>query len=216
MKIIVIGAGGHAKVILEALLASGAEVIGLTEAQEDLATKYVLGCKILGSDNVLSNYNPTSTMLVLGIGGSTKLSHRQTLIQRFRKQGFGFHTILHPTAIIARDAKLSQGVQIMAGSIIQPSVLIGENSIVNTGVCVEHDCQIGQNSHIAPGAVLTGGVIIGSNVFIGAGAVIGNGIAIGDHSIVGMGAAVTKNVSSHTKVAGVPALPIKDHGGTAN
>lgn len=209
--IIIIGAGGHAKVLLEALHRAGCEVIGLTTLDHGMTNQSILGCQVLGSDEVLSKYERDRIRLVNGIGSVDSLAKRKRVFDNFKKRGFRFATVIHPGAIVSSDAKLGEGVQIMAGAIIQPGIAIGDNTIVNTGAAIDHDCKIAEHVHIAPGCTLSGNVIVGAETHIGTGATVIHGITIGRRCLVAAGAVVCTNISDAGRVSGIPATRMKHH-----
>ena len=202
---LVIGAGGHGKVIADALLMSGSIVLGFLEANLDLHGRIIDDVRILGSDELLSNYSPESVNLANGIGSTFSTEARRKVYERLNRGGYRFETICHPAAVIARSAQISSGVQIMAVAVIQPGVIIGENTIINTGAIVDHDCMIGKHCHIAPGAVLSGEVHVGDGSHIGTGASVIQGVEIGAGSLVAAGSVVIQDVPPNASVAGVPA-----------
>jgi sugar O-acyltransferase (sialic acid O-acetyltransferase NeuD family) len=209
--IIVIGAGGHAKVLVDALHRAGREVIGLTTLDHGIAGQSVLGCRLLGNDEILDSYGRDQVRLVNGIGSVDSLAKRKQVFENFKKQGFQFTTVIHPSAIVSSDAKLGEGVQIMAGAIIQPGVAIGDNTIVNTRAAVDHDCKIGEHVHVAPGCTLSGNVAVGAETHIGAGATVIHGITIGRRCLVAAGAVVCSDIPDTGRVAGIPATRMKRH-----
>lgn len=206
--VIVIGAGGHAKVIIDMLLASSVEIIGATDSDLQKKGNHVLGIPVIGDDEVILQYNPEKIFLVNGIGSIGLPVTRTQIFHRFKQLGYSFQTIIHPSAILSLEVTVGEGSQIMAGSIIQSGCQIGANSIINTAATVDHDCVIGSNVHLSPGTTLSGGVGIGDGVHIGTGAVIIQGVQIGKDSVVGAGAVVVKNVVENTKVMGVPAREV--------
>ncbi|SFL45150.1 acetyltransferase [Pelosinus propionicus] len=206
--VIVVGAGGHAKVIIDMLLASSVEIIGATDSDLQKKGNRVLGIPIIGDDEVILQYNQEKIFLVNGIGSIGLPVVRTQIFHHFKQLGYSFQTIIHPSAILSLEVTVGEGSQIMAGAIIQPGCQIGANSIINTAATVDHDCVIGSNVHLSPGTTLSGGVGIGDGVHIGTGAVIIQGIQIGKDSVVGAGAVVVKNVVENTKVMGVPAREV--------
>lgn len=210
VSVIVIGAGGHAAVLLDALMMNNIDVLGVTEADRTRMGQKVLGFPILGDDETVRRHAPESVFLVNALGSVASMALRKSVYQRFSKEGYSFASIVHPAAVIARSASLAQGVQIMAGAVVQARACIGENTIVNTGTTVDHDCHVGAHVHLAPGVTLSGGVTIGEESHIGAGATIIQGVRIGARSTVGAGSVVLQDVPEGSRVAGVPARELKE------
>jgi sugar O-acyltransferase (sialic acid O-acetyltransferase NeuD family) len=206
--IIIVGAGGHAGVLLDVLLLNGAFVLGLTDMSQKFEKK-IENIPILGSDEVIFNYRNSEILLVNGIGSTEVSDKRRNLYEHFSNLGYEFANVIHPSAILSNSIKLGDGGQIMAGAVIQSNVQIGYNSIVNTRSSIDHDCIIGNHVHIAPGAILSGGCVIEDNVHIGTGAIIIQGIKIGAGSMIGAGSVVVKNISTNSYVKGNPAKEYK-------
>lgn len=205
LPVIILGAGGHAKVLVEVLLKSGKVIAGIVDPDLTLVGTNILGVPVLGCDEVVNGYSTTDFHLVNGLGSVSVPLKRQQLFDRFKALGYVFATVIHPSAIIASDAVLSEGTQIMAGTVIQPGCRIGINSILNTRASVDHDCIIGDHVHVAPGVTLSGGVSVGSRSHIGTGATVIQGISIGIGCLIAAGSVVTKDVCDGAKVRGVPA-----------
>jgi UDP-perosamine 4-acetyltransferase len=203
--LLLIGAGGHARVLLDALLLVGAEVLGLLDADPALAGGKVLGYPVLGGDELLRQRKPGSVALVNAIGSTKSMARRRTLYMQLLAQGHLFASVRHPSAVVSRHAATEDGAQIMAGVVIQAGAHIGENSIVNTGATVDHDCQVGAHVHVAPGVTLSGGVQVGDETHIGCGAAVIQGVRIGARCTVAAGAVVLADVPDGSTVAGVPA-----------
>ncbi|MBF0232991.1 MAG: acetyltransferase [Desulfamplus sp.] len=203
--IIIIGAGGHAKVLISALKYLQREIIGILDHDSTLIGKSIAGVDVLGDDDKIQDYDPITIELVNGIGSVSSPEKRRNLYLKFKDMGYTFAKVIHPSAIIMSDVKTGEGAQIMAGAIVQTGCIIGENVIINTGAILDHECMIGAHNHVAPGAVLSGNVQVGGMVHIGTAATIIQGIKIGEATIIGAGAVVIKNVPSNVKVAGIPA-----------
>lgn len=203
--VIVMGAGGHGRVLIKVLLEQGFKIIGITEDNQKLHGQYIKNLKVIGNDEVVLEYQQQDIYLINGLGMIGLDRKRQGLFERFKNLGYSFARVIHPTAIIDEGVKLGEGLQVMAGAIIQVGSSLGNNTIVNTGAIVEHECRIGSHVHLATGATLTGGVRVGDGCLIGAGVTVINGIEIGEHCLVGAGAVVTKNLAPGSKVRGVPA-----------
>lgn len=205
--IVVLGAGGHAKVLVSTLLLANMKLLGITE-REHCKADYLLGIKIIGDDECISRFSPGEILLVNGLGSVGRGKARRNLYEKFKKLGYSFANVIHPSAIIANDACINDGAQIMAGSVIQPGCTLGENTIINTKASIDHDCILAKHIHVAPGATISGGVKIGEGSHIGTGAVIIQGICIGANCIIGAGAVVIKDVPDETVVVGVPAKEV--------
>lgn len=206
-RIIVLGAGGHAKVLTEAL--QPMVVFGFIDANPEKHGLRMGNAIVLGDDETVASYAPATVELVNGLGSIGKNSRRMALFMRFKEAGYAFRDVVHRSAVVASDAAWGEGVQLMAGAILQAGVVIGQNTIVNTGAVVDHDCNIGSHVHIAPGAVLSGGVRVDDAAHIGVGATIVQGIRIGADSVVAAGAVVIRDVPAGTTVMGVPAREMK-------
>lgn len=192
--VIILGGGGHARVLLGMLRRLNVEILGIVDPHRPVAGDY-LGAGILGDDSVIFDYACDQVELVNGVGSVPgDIGLRVKLFGKFQQHGYRFKTLIDPRAFIADDAEMAEGVQVMAGVIIQSGAKIAYNCIVNSGAIVEHDCRIGSHVHIAPGAVLCGGVDIGDNVHIGTGATVIQNITIGAGGVIGAGSVVTRDV----------------------
>ncbi|MGY4364306.1 sugar O-acyltransferase (sialic acid O-acetyltransferase NeuD family) [Bradyrhizobium sp. LB1.3] len=201
MKLIVLCAGGHARVIIEALLSRGICPAAVIDRDAARLGEAVGGVRITGSDDDVVKMAAEEVELANGLGNRASrtdsgLSGRRALFDRFAALGYRFPMIAHASAVIASDAQLGAGAQVMAGAVIQPAARIGRNALVNTRAVVEHDCIVGNHAHIAPGAVLCGAVSIGESVHVGAGAVVLVGVKVGAGAVVAAGAVVTKDVAA--------------------
>lgn len=203
--IIIIGNGGHASVLTEILLVQKQTIIGYTAPTIE---ENAFHLSYLGTDEVIYGHNPSDIELVLGIGAIKPSPLREEIYNTYTKKKYQFKSIIHPTAIIAPSVQLGQGVQIMAGAIIQTNTTIADNSIINTGALIDHDCQIGSHIHIAPGTKISGSVHIQKGTHVGTGATIIQGIHIGSNCLIGAGAVVVNNIANGIKAVGVPAKEV--------
>jgi UDP-perosamine 4-acetyltransferase len=188
LPVIVVGAGGHGKVVVSVLLALGAKVEGIVDADRAKHGGKVLGVPVIGGDDTLPD--PKSVILANGIGSVDVPTSRREIYDRLVKRGYSFRSLVHPSAIVAKDVTLGDGAQIMAGAVLQPSVRIGANAIVNTRASIDHDCIIGDHVHIAPGATLSGNVTVGPETHVGAGATVVQGASIGSACLIRAGSLV--------------------------
>jgi UDP-perosamine 4-acetyltransferase len=163
------------------------------------------GHPVLGADDVLRARDATKVELVNGLGSVRQPRHRAEVFARLKAQGFSFASVVHPSAVISRHAQLGEGVQVMAGAVIQCGCHIGRDTIINTRASIDHDCRLGDHVHIAPGVTLSGGVQVGDLSHLGTGASVIQGIRIGTGVAVGAGAVVIRDVPDGSTVFGVPA-----------
>jgi UDP-perosamine 4-acetyltransferase len=197
-RIIILGAGGHARVLIEALKDYRLDIIGLIDVNLEKGTE-ICGIPVIGDDEEIAKHSKDDVYLVNGIGSIPGNNHRFKLANDLRNKGYHFLTVVHPSAIIATGAELGDGVQIMAGCVLQSNVSIGQDSIINTGVIIDHDCQIGKNCHLAPGVTLSGGVQVESLVHIGAGSTIIENKKIGAGSVIAAASVVYSDISKNVK-----------------
>lgn len=199
LPVIIIGGGGHGRVILDALLCAGTPILGVVDPDPGVAAKLPRGVPWLGGEEVLLRYSPETHRLANGIGGIGE-PRRRAAFERFVAAGYGFVRVRHPSATLACDVALADGCQIMAGAVVQTAAQIGANAIINTRAAVDHDCIVGEHCHVAPGAVLCGDVTVGAGTHVGAGAVVIQGVRVGRFSIVGAGAVILSDVPDHMVV----------------
>jgi len=210
IELIGVGAGGHAKVIVDILRIMGNyKIVGLLDTNEDLGGTEIYGIPVLGNDDLLhSMYERGLRHAFIGVGTIANSRPRQELYEKVRKQGFQIVSAIHPLTIISSSAIIGHGPTIMAGAIVNAEAQLGDNVIVNTGAIIEHDCIIGNHAHIATGAKLASTVQVGNGAHVGVGSVIRQCINIGDGAVIGAGAVVVKDVPQDTVVVGVPARPL--------
>lgn len=206
-QIVGLGAGGHAKAVLEALRSQGQyEIVGLTDVRPTLWHSTVCGVPVLGGDDSLARLRADGVSAAfIGVGSIGDPSLRRRLYSAAHTLGFKFPAAVHAQAHLAAFVEVGEAAHILVGAIVNPGVTIGAGAILNSGCIVEHDCRVGVWAHIAPGARLGGGVEVGDGAHVGIGAIVLPEIRIGAGAIVGAGAVVTKNVSPGTVVYGVPA-----------
>jgi len=209
IPVILVGAGGHARVLLDALSLLRAVILGLVDADPALTGRKVLGFEVLGGDEALRQHAPGTVQLVNAIGSARSMARRRSVYESLRQAGHSFAGVVHPGATVSRHAAAAESAQIMAGAIVQACASIGENTIVNTGATVDHDCRIGAHVHLAPGVTLSGDVLVGDETHVGAGATVIQGVRIGARCTVAAGAVVLGDVADGKTVAGVPAGEVR-------
>lgn len=206
-RVLGLGAGGHAKVVMEILgLGNDSEIVGLLDANQDLWGTKVLGIPVLGDDSLLSRlYDQNIHYAFIGVGSVGDTCSRKELYEKVRGHGFKIVPAIHPRAVISHWVEIGDGPTIMAGAVINVSAKLGDNVIVNTGAIIEHDCIIGDHVHIATGARLASTVTVGEGSHIGIGATVKQCVRIGRDAIVGAGAVVVNDVPNDVVVVGEPA-----------
>lgn len=202
LRTVVVGAGGHARVVLS-ILRTHPQVTVIGVVAPSLGS--IRGLPLLGGDEDLASLpgqGIEAAFVAVGDNG-----RRMELFGRCLSLGFELVNAIHPAAVIDRTVRLGRGVAIMPGAVINCDAVIGDAAIVNTSASVDHDCVIGPGSHVAPGAHLSGYVALGAGVLVGIGASVGLGapIAIGDGAVIGAGAAALRDVPAGVTVAGLPA-----------
>jgi sugar O-acyltransferase (sialic acid O-acetyltransferase NeuD family) len=207
--IVIIGAGGHAKVLLDALLGAGQTVQGLLDADASRHGTSVLGKPVLGDDSWLETAPPQTLQLVNGLGSNGLVTAKRSAFERAKAAGYTFATVQHPAAVVGRDVALGEGAQLLARAVVEAGSKLGANVTINTGAIVNHDCRLGDHVHVAPGAVVLGGVEVGEATHVGASAVILTRLKIGRDCVIGAGAVVVKNLPDGSTVAGVPATQME-------
>lgn len=197
--VIILGAGGHAKVIADIILTRGEKLIGFLD---DNASNDILGYPVLGRICDINKYADNHTF-VIGIGNN----HVRKSISE--KYSVNWYTAIHPDAIVARNVEICDGSVVMARTVINPSTRIGRHCIINTAVVVEHDNIIDDYVHISPNATLCGTVHIGELTHIGAGATVKNNVSICGNCIIGAGAVAVKDILEKGVYVGMPAGLLK-------
>jgi len=203
--VIILGAGGHGRAILDLLQKLNYEVRGFSDPDQTLWGKTIDGVPVIGGDDEILNLDTDVIHLALGVGGTGDNSFRKKLFTFFSERHYTFPSFVHPSAIIASNVILGKGSIAMAGSVIQTGCRIGDNVIINTGALVDHNCIIGDHVHIAPGAVISGNVSVGVGAHVGTGSTVIQNIRIGDRALVAAGAVVVRDIEPGEKVMGVPA-----------
>lgn len=199
-NLIIIGAGGHAKVIADIACANGYTVLGFVDDNPNILN--LLQFKKLGSVQDLPKFANTAKF-VIGIGSNTV---REKIAKTYN---LNFVTLVHPTAVVGSNVTIQDGTVVMPHAVINADAKIGSHCIINSSAVVEHDCDIGDFSHVAPNATLCGTVKVGEMCHIGAGATVINNLTICKNCIIGAGAVVVKDIDKSNTYIGIPAKEIK-------
>ena len=210
-NIILLGAGSHARVVLDALRAEGLgrRILGAVDLYDNprLSGADLDGIPVLGTLTDLGRLFRRGARVYVPAIGDNRL--RQASCGTAREAGLRARGAAHPRAILSAGARIGPGAVLCAGVAVNPGARIDAGAILNTGCIIEHDCAIGGYAHIAPGARLAGNVAVGARAWVGLGASIREGIRIGADAVVGAGAVVIRNVPAGVTVAGIPAKPLQ-------
>lgn len=205
--IVVLGGGGHAKVVIAILKQTGHQVLGYTDQQD---RGPILSVPYLGTDAKLPGLRREfpSCGAVVGVGKTDLGTRRMALQSEALALGFEFPAIVSRHAVINEDVLLGPGTVVMDGAVVNSGTEVGRGCIVNTNSSVDHDCRLGENVHIAPGATVSGGVVVGDNSMIGTGANIIHGVRLCADCVVGAGATVVNDLTQPGTYVGTPARRI--------
>jgi sugar O-acyltransferase (sialic acid O-acetyltransferase NeuD family) len=201
--LVVYGAGGHGRVVVDTALAAGWTIQSWIDDQPAYSTQWDI--PIITSHQIVWS-TLISHAFVVAIGDN------RIRAELFRELvGFGLQPalVIHPSAVISRFAEIGMGTVVAAGAVVNAAARIGENCIINTGCSVDHDCRVGPHCHISPGARLAGAVTIGTGTMVGTGAVLLPGIRIGEACVIGAGAVVPKELPPNVVAYGNPARIIR-------
>jgi len=198
--IVVVGAGGHSRVIVSTIRACRDKVAAVFDDDPRLWGKKLMGIPIQGPVDRLHGH---AGRAIVGIGDATL---RKSVVDRLNLR---WATIIHPHSFVDPAVPLGEGTVIFAGGIVQPEAKVGNHVIVNTGATVDHNCIVEDFSQIAPNATLCGNVSVRQGAFVGAGAVVLENLTVGAWSIVGAGATVIRDLPPHVTAVGCPAQVIK-------
>jgi UDP-perosamine 4-acetyltransferase len=199
VRLLVVGAGGHAKVVIDTARRSGwaiAAVVGVPGDPDEIA-----GCPV-----VLNAEGVEADAFIIAIGDNRT---RSEYYRRYVDRGMTAATVVDPSATISESVRIGDGTLVVAGAIVNIDTHIGENVICNTGCMIDHDCIIGDHALVGPGCTLCGAVEIGEGTLLGAGVNVIPQASVGDWSRIGAGATVVDRIPSHVLCVGVPARAIR-------
>jgi sugar O-acyltransferase (sialic acid O-acetyltransferase NeuD family) len=201
-EICIIGAGGHAKVVIATVQAAGYRVKAVLDDDSHKWGEDLQGIPIVGAPSELETLSSPHAVIAIGANNVRKaIAHRFPRVE--------WITAVHPTAFVHPSVRLGPGTVVFAGAIIQPGTVVGSHCIINTATSVDHDCFLADYVHIAPGTCLAGGVNLGEGVFLGIGSSAIPGVKVGSWTVVGAGGVVTCDLMPGVLALGVPASPVK-------
>jgi UDP-perosamine 4-acetyltransferase len=198
--IVVIGAGGHAKVVIATVRAAGGDVVAAYDDDRDRWGQQILGVTIRGPISIDAI---GSGPAIIAIGGNRA---RQSIAERLNAR---WVTACHPSAVVHPSVTLGPGTVVFAGSVVQPDTTVGAHVILNTASSIDHDCIVGDFAHVGPGVRLCGGVTVDEGVLLGVGAKVAPNVELGPWSTAGAGAVCVVDVTADVTVVGVPARSIE-------
>ncbi len=206
MRVVLIGAGGHALSVLEALRDGPLQPAACTDPRAELHGTLIEGVPVVGGDELLPGLLLDGIEgAVVAVGATGDNAARARVFAEVDALGFALPPVLSAAAIVARTAQIGAGSVVLAGAVVGAAARIGRNVLINTGAIVEHECVIGDHAHVASGAILGGLVVVEERAHVGLGAVVRQGLRIGPRALVGAGAVVVADVRPSACVVGVPA-----------
>lgn len=199
-KIVLVGGGGHCKVVIDAIRNSKKfSIYGIVDPNLPKG-KVICGVKVIGTDDILQKlFKKGIRDAFISVGSIGNCEIRKRIHIKLMNLGFQLLVIVHPKAVVANGVKLGKGTFVAAGVVINPGVRIEENAIINTSSSIDHDCIIGNFVHIAPGATLSGGVKVGDESHIGVGANIVQNIRIGEKCLLRAGVTLLEDIKDGAK-----------------
>lgn len=197
--LVMLGAGGHAKVLLSILQQQGVTIAAVCAPQPP-ASPLFNGIRYLADDDDILQFSTRQVALVNGIGALPGKLLRSKLFDRFDQLGYQFASVIASSAIVADSARLAAGVQILPGAIVNAEARLAANVLINSGAIIEHDCVLQAHTVVSPGAVLCGGVTCGINSFIGAGATVIQELQLGDNCLAAAGTTVVHNLLDNQSI----------------
>jgi sugar O-acyltransferase (sialic acid O-acetyltransferase NeuD family) len=202
-KLVLVGGGGHCKSVLDTALRMACfKEIVITDYYNPEGSS-LLGCKVVGTDEVLPDlYKNGYRSAFITVGSIKSTDVRRNIFEKCKKIGFQSPNIIDSSALISNSVDMGIGVFVGKNAILNADSIIGNYAIINTACIIEHECKIGDFSHIAVGATVCGGVEIDSNVFIGANSTIIQGVKIGRNSVIGAGSIILTDVPENSTIVG--------------
>lgn len=196
-RLLVLGGGGHAAVVIETAISAGFDVVGVFDDDVSLRGRTILEVPVLGSIGEAASSMAGRAVVAVG--------DNAVRLEIARRVNCELAVVAHPNSTVAESATVGGGTVLFAGAVVQSRTVLGNCVILNSGAIVDHDCRIGDGTHVAPGATICGGVATGTGVLVGAGATIAPGVSVGEAAVVGAGALVLSSISAGSTVVGVPA-----------
>lgn len=209
-EILLVGAGGHCKSVLDAIKRSSSfKVYGILDIESNIG-QTILGHEICYTDNQLIDlFQQGIRNVFITVAGIGNPKLRIELFSKCKEIGFQFPIIIDTSAVVSNYSKIGKGVFIGKNAVVNADVIIGDMAIINTASVIEHDCEIGEFASISPSATLSGGVKVGAYTHVGTNVTVIEGIVIGMSSIIGAGSVVVKDIDSNCKAYGIPCKEVE-------
>jgi len=204
--IVIVGAGGHSKVVADAAVRAGFEIMGFVDDQANTAP--LPGYWLMGTIADLANMRALSSAarILVAIGDNRT---RMRVVEELALPAGRYATVIDPSAVVSRYASIAEGTVVLQGAIVNAGTAVGRHAVLNTGCTVDHDCRIGDYAHVSPGAHLAGGVEVGEGAHLGIGTCAIPGCSVGGWSVIGAGAAIVKDIPMKCVAVGVPARVVR-------
>ncbi len=204
--LVIVGAGGHAKVVAEAAQLSGFEIVGFVDQSPGLWGTRILDIPVLGGESVLDSSDHGDCLAVVAVGDNEL---REQIVARLAARNVRFAQVIHPSAVISPSATLGDGTVVLAGAVVNSMAVVGNHCIVNTLTSIDHDCLLEDFVHVSPGAHLAGGCDVRRAAHVGIGASVLPDCSIGQRCVIGAGAAVTCDIPADSVAVGIPARVVR-------
>lgn len=199
-KVLILGAGGHAKVVIATAKACAVHVTGILDDDEQKLGTELFGVNVLSGLPDLHCF--AGHQCVVAVGDNVV---RRRVFEQWRWRRISWRSLIHPSAVVDMSVTIGDGTVVFAGATLQVDVSVGDHCIINTQASLDHDCSLGDFVHLAPGCHLAGNVTVEDGAFLGIGSSVVPGVRIGKNAVVGAGAVVLRDVPDNTTVVGVPA-----------
>lgn len=200
-----LGGGGHCKVVIDNLRLREKVIVGILDDNPETWGKEICGCRVMGSISELVYYKGKVDFAVIAM---TDPVTRRVMDHQCRELDIETTGFVHPTAVISRTASVSGKAQVCSSAVINPDGVVKDHAIINTAAVVEHDCFVGEYCHIAPVAKLLGRVRVGEGCMVGASATILQNLKVGEGAVIGAGSLVTRDAEAGWKYMGIPARKV--------
>lgn len=202
LPLVLLGGGGHGRVLADLVEALGWSFYAVADPAPALDGDAFPGAEHWHRDEAVLGHLPDSLALVNGIGGlpGAACRRRRAAYEPFLARGYRFASLCHPSAVLGRRLAIADGVQVMAGAVIQGGCQLGFGVVVNSRASIDHECRLGAHAMVSPGAVLCGGVVVGEGAYLGAGCTVLQGVEIGAGALIGAGAVVRADVPAGGRV----------------